>query len=49
MNYVLMNLGDALTVGAPQKASVLERPVWVVPILLTPKSGGYGQVGVILF
>ena len=46
-HHILMNLTDGLVAGVPQPAAIYDRKVWSVPILLSPKTGATGEVGVI--
>jgi len=45
--HILMNLTDGMVAGLPQPATLLNKKVWSVPILLTAKTGATGEVGVI--
>lgn len=46
--YITRELTDGMVAGAPQRAVIDNKMLWVVPIILTKKAGGYGELGVIL-
>jgi hypothetical protein len=46
--YISRELTDGMVAGVPQRAALDEKKLWVVPIILTRKAGGYGELGVIL-
>jgi len=41
-------LTDGMVAGVPQKTTLQKKDIWVVPIVLTKKAGGYGEIGAIL-
>jgi hypothetical protein len=46
--YISRELTDGMVAGVPQRAVLDQRELWVVPIVLTKKAGGYGEIGTIL-
>ncbi len=46
--YISRELTDGMVAGVPQKAALDGKKLWVVPIVLTKKSGIYGEIGAIL-
>ena len=46
-HHILINLTDGMVAGVPQPATMHNRKVWSVPILLATKTGATGEVGVI--
>lgn len=46
--YISRELTDGMIAGVPQRAILDQKKLWVVPILLTQKAGGYGEIGAIL-
>ena len=46
--YNSRELTDGMVAGVPQRAVLDQKKLWVVPIILTKKAGGYGELGVIL-
>ena len=46
--YISRELTDGMVAGVPQRAVIEKKKLWVVPIILTKKAGGYGELGVIL-
>jgi hypothetical protein len=45
--YILEHLTDGFAAGCPQFISVVGKGLWIVPVILSPKSGATGEVGVI--
>jgi len=45
--YISRELTDGMVAGVPQRAVLEQKKLWVVPIILTNKAGGYGELGVI--
>lgn len=46
--YISRELTDGMVAGVPQQAVLEQKKIWVVPIVLTKKAGGYGEIGAIL-
>jgi len=46
--YISRELTDGMVAGVPQRAVLDQKRLWVVPIVLTKKAGGYGEIGTIL-
>ena len=46
--YISRDLTDGMVAGVPQRAVIDKKKLWVVPIILTKKAGGYAELGVIL-
>ena len=46
--YISRELTDGMVAGVPQRAVLDQKKLWVVPIVLTKKAGGYGEIGAIL-
>ncbi|MBC8181705.1 hypothetical protein H8E88_11345 [candidate division KSB1 bacterium] len=46
--YISRELTDGMVAGIPQKTLLKQKELWVVPIVLTKKAGGYGEIGAIL-
>lgn len=46
--YISRELTDGMVAGVPQRAVLDQKKLWVVPIILTKKAGGYGEIGAIL-
>ena len=46
--YISQELTDGMVAGVPQRAVLDQKKLWVVPIVLTRKAGGYGEIGAIL-
>ena len=45
--YIASELADGMVAGVPQRAVLDKQKLWAVPIILTKKAGGYGELGVI--
>lgn len=46
--YISRELTDGMIAGVPQRAVLDSKTIWVVPIVLTRKAGGYGEIGAII-
>ncbi|MCU0645512.1 MAG: hypothetical protein MUC94_14805 [bacterium] len=46
--YISRELTDGMVAGVPQRAILDKKKLWVVPIILTKKAGGYSEIGAIL-
>ena len=46
--YIANELTDGMIAGVPQRAVLEGKQLWVVPIVLAPKAGVYGEIGAIL-
>jgi hypothetical protein len=46
--YISRELTDGMVAGVPQRAVLDKKILWIVPIILTKKTGVYGEVGVII-
>lgn len=46
--YISRELTDGMLAGISQKAILEDKTLWVVPIVLTPKAGGYAEIGAII-
>lgn len=46
--YISKELTDSMVAGVPQRAVLEQKRLWVVPIILTKKTGVYGEIGTIL-
>lgn len=46
--HISRELTDGMIAGVPQKVLLEGKKIRVVPIILTPKAGGYGEIGSII-
>jgi hypothetical protein len=46
--FISKELTDGMVAGIPQRTLLKQKKLWVVPIVLTKKAGGYGEIGAIL-
>ena len=46
--YISRELTDGMVAGVPQRAVLDQKNLWVVPIVMTKKAGGYCEIGTIL-
>ncbi|MCI0511715.1 hypothetical protein L0128_00705 [candidate division KSB1 bacterium] len=47
-SYIASELIDGMVAGLPQRALMGVEKLWIVPIILTPKAGGYGEIGAMI-
>jgi hypothetical protein len=46
--FISRELTDGMVAGVPQRAVLDQKKLWIVPIILTKKAGGYGEIGAII-
>lgn len=46
--YIARELTDGMVAGVPQRTVMGPDQLWVVPIILTQKAGGYGEIGALI-
>ncbi|MBN2088994.1 hypothetical protein JW964_05250 [candidate division KSB1 bacterium] len=46
--YIARELTDGMVAGVPQRTLMGQEQLWVVPIILTQKAGGYGEIGALI-
>ena len=46
--YISRELTDGMIAGVPQRTILDKKNLWVVPIILSKKTGVYGEIGALL-
>ncbi len=46
--YISRELTDGMVAGVPQRTTLDGKKIWAVPIILSKKTGVYGEIGAIL-
>ena len=45
--YILLNLGGGFVASVPQRVSIFDKPLWIIPVLLANSARMLGEVVII--